>query len=247
VVGVDYECQDGVARLHLNRPERLNAVDTSLTEELLAAFDQAADARVIVLAGRGRAFCAGHDLKEPLPVETALDTRRRLERIQDVTRRIRGFQGIVIAAVHGYALGAGCEFALGCDLIVADTTAQFGFPEVSVGLSVTGGISSLLPKLVGLPRAKEMLLLGERVPAADAERLGLINRVVSAGQHEETALELASRIVQRPPVAAGLAKRVLDLGVDATMDQAMATEVAHAILTTTSSENEAPRKEFGHG
>jgi 2-(1,2-epoxy-1,2-dihydrophenyl)acetyl-CoA isomerase len=247
VVGVDYECQDGVARLHLNRPERLNAVNTSLTEELLAAVDQAADARVVVLAGRGRAFCAGHDLKEPLPVENALDTRRRLERIQDVTRRIRNFPGIVIAAVHGYALGAGCEFALGCDLIVADTTAQFGFPEVSVGLSVTGGISALLPKLVGLPRAKEMLLLSERIPAADAAALGLINRVVSAGQHEDTALELARRIAGKPPVAVSLAKRVLDLGVDATMDQALATEVEHAILTTTSGENEAPRKEFGHG
>jgi 2-(1,2-epoxy-1,2-dihydrophenyl)acetyl-CoA isomerase len=246
-VGVDYECQDGVARLHLNRPERLNAVDTSLTEELLAALDQAANARVIVLAGRGRAFCAGHDLKEALPVETALDTRRRLERIQDVTRRIRTFPGIVIAAVHGYALGAGCEFALGCDLIVADATAQFGFPEVSVGLSVTGGISSLLPKLVGLPRAKEMLLLGERIPAAEAAALGLINRVVSAGQHEDTAFELASRIAEQPPVAVGLAKRVLDLGVDATMDQALATEVDHAILTSTSGENETPRKEFGHG
>jgi 2-(1,2-epoxy-1,2-dihydrophenyl)acetyl-CoA isomerase len=247
VVGVDYECQDGVARLHLNRPERLNAVDTSLTEELLAAFDQAANARVIVLAGRGRAFCAGHDLKEALPAETALDTRRRLERIQDVTRRIRTFPGVVIAAVHGYALGAGCEFALGCDLIVADATAQFGFPEVSVGLSVTGGISSLLPKLVGLPRAKEMLLLGERIPAAEAAALGLINRVVPAGRHEETAFELASRIAEQPPVAVGLAKRVLDLGVDATMDQALATEVDHAILTSTSGENETPRKEFGHG
>jgi enoyl-CoA hydratase/carnithine racemase len=218
-----------------------------LTEELLAALDQAAKARVIVLAGRGRAFCAGHDLKEPLPVESALDTRRRLERIQDVTRRIRNFPGIVIAAVHGYALGAGCEFALGCDLIVADATARFGFPEVSVGLSVTGGISSLLPKLVGLPRAKEMLLLGERIPAADAAALGLINRVVSAGQHEDTALELARRIAEKPPVAVSLAKRVLDLGVDATMDQALATEVEHAILTTTSGENEAPWKEFGHG
>ncbi|MBP2325145.1 enoyl-CoA hydratase/carnithine racemase [Kibdelosporangium banguiense] len=246
-MGVDYECQDGVARLHLNRPERLNAVNTALTEQLVSAFDQARDARVIVLAGRGRAFCAGHDLKEPLPVESALDTRRRLERIQDVTRRIRSFPGIVIAAVHGYALGAGCEFALGCDLIIADETAQFGFPEVGVGLSVTGGISALLPKLVGLPRAKEMLLLGDRISAAEAAALGLINRVVSAGQHEDTAWELATRIAGRPAVAASLAKRVLDLGLDATLDQALANEVEHAILTTTSGENEAPRKEFGHG
>ena len=86
---------------------------------------------------RGRAFCSGHDLKEELPPETVLATRLRVEQIQEVTRAIRRFPGPVIAAVHGYALGAGCEFALGCDLVVASDDAQFGFPEVSVGLSVT--------------------------------------------------------------------------------------------------------------
>ena len=97
----------------------------ALVEDLLTALDRARDeAAVIVLAGRGRAFCAGHDLKEPEPVETVRETRQRLERIQDVTRRVRGFPGIVIAAVHGYALGAGCEFALGCDLVVAEEHAQ---------------------------------------------------------------------------------------------------------------------------
>jgi 2-(1,2-epoxy-1,2-dihydrophenyl)acetyl-CoA isomerase len=247
VVAVDYECQDGIARLHLNRPDRLNAVDTELVEDLLAAFDRAADARVIVLAGRGRAFCAGHDLKEDLPPETAIQTRRRIERLQDVTRRIRAFPGIVIAAVHGYALGAGCEFALGCDLIVADETTQFGFPEVGVGLSVTGGISALLPRLVGLPRAKKMLLLGEPLPVSDALMLGLINRVVPPGRHLDVALELAARIAAQPPVATGLAKRVLDLGLDSTLDQALAVEVEHAVLTLSTGEHDSPRKEFGRG
>ncbi|MFC0110685.1 enoyl-CoA hydratase/isomerase family protein [Kibdelosporangium aridum] len=233
---VDYECRDGVARIHLNRPERLNAVVPALTEGLLHAFDQAVDARVIVLAGRGRAFCSGHDLKEPTPEETSLETRQRLEQIQDVTRRIRAFPGIVIAAVHGYALGAGCEFALGCDLIVADEHAQFGFPEVEVGLSVTGGISALLPKIVGPARAKELLVLGERITAAKAAAVGLINRVVPAGEHEKVALELAARIAARPPVATSLAKQALDRGLDATLDEALATEVDHAILTSVSGE-----------
>lgn len=248
-MAVDYECRDDVARVHLNRPERLNAVTPALTEDLLAAFERANDdgAAVIVLAGRGRAFCAGHDLKEPVPVETVVQTRRRLERLQEVTRRIRTFPGIVIAAVHGYALGAGCEFALGCDLVVADEDAQFGFPEVGVGLSVTGGISALLPKLVGLARAKELLVLGDRIPAARALELGMINQIAPAGKHEDVALELAMRVAARPRTAASLAKRVLDLGVDSGLAEALATEVDHAILTSLSGENDAPRAEFGRG
>ncbi|MFD4636072.1 enoyl-CoA hydratase/isomerase family protein [Lentzea sp. NPDC058436] len=233
---VEYECRNGVALVRLNRPERLNAVVPELVEALLGALDQAREARVVVLAGRGRAFCAGHDLKEPAPVETVEQTRLRLEAIQEVTRRIRRFPGVVIAAVHGYALGAGCEFALGCDLVVADEGAKFGFPEVGVGLSVTGGISALLPKLVGLARAKELLLLGDHVPAHRAAELGLINRVTPAGEHEKVALELADRIAAQPPTAASLAKRVLDLGLDAGLEQALATEVDHAILTSLSGE-----------
>nr|WP_042191685.1 enoyl-CoA hydratase/isomerase family protein [Kibdelosporangium sp. MJ126-NF4]CEL20224.1 Enoyl-CoA hydratase [Kibdelosporangium sp. MJ126-NF4]CTQ97449.1 Enoyl-CoA hydratase (EC 4.2.1.17) [Kibdelosporangium sp. MJ126-NF4] len=235
---VDYECHDGVARVHLNRPERLNAVTTELTEGLLTALDRAAadSARAVVLAGRGRAFCSGHDLKEPIEAETTIGTRLRVERLQEVTRRIRAFPGVVIAAVHGYAVGAGCEFALCCDLIIADEQAQFGFPEVGLGLSVTGGISALLPKIVGLPPAKEMLLLGERFPAARAAELGLVNRVVPAGEHEKAALEWAARIADRPPVATALAKQVLNQGMDDGMAAALATEVDHAVLTSVAGE-----------
>ncbi|MFI6094591.1 enoyl-CoA hydratase/isomerase family protein [Lentzea sp. NPDC051213] len=244
---VDYSCAEGIAQVHLNRPERLNAVVPALVEDLLGAFAAARldEARVVVLAGRGRAFCAGHDLKEPVPAETVTQTRARLDRIQDVTRAIRAFPGVVIAAVHGYALGAGCEFALGCDLVVAHEDARFGFPEVSVGLSVTGGISGLLPRMVGLPRAKELLLLGERIPAARACELGLVNRVSS--DHEKTALELAGYIAAQPPVAVSLAKRVLDLGADSSLEAALETEVDHAILTSLSGEGDAPREGFGRG
>jgi enoyl-CoA hydratase/carnithine racemase len=243
---VEYQLSAGVARLHLNRPQRLNAVVPSLVDGLIEALERAHadEARAVVLAGCGRAFCAGHDLKEPTPGETMLGTRARLERIQDVTRRIRSFPGPVIAAVHGYALGAGCEFALGCDLIVADEGAVFGFPEVGVGLSVTGGISNLLPRIVGPARAKEMLLLGEHIPAVRAAELGLINRVVPAGTHEDVALEMATAIAARPPVSASLAKRVIDAGADATLEEAMATEVEHAILTSLSGEGTAPKEAF---
>lgn len=243
---VEYAATGQVARIHFNRPDRLNAVVPSLVRELILALERAhaEGARAVVLAGRGRAFCAGHDLKEPTPVESMRETRARLEEIQDVTRRIRSFPGPVIAAVHGYALGAGCEFALGCDLIVADSSATFGFPEVSVGLSVTGGISSLLPRVVGLARAKELLLLGEHIPAAHAAEMGLINRVVAAGAHEDVAMDIANLVASRPPVSVSLAKRVMDAGADATMEEAMATEVEHAILTSLSGEGDAPKQAF---
>ena len=230
---VDYELREQVAWIHLNRPERLNAVVPELTAGLVAAFARAGQdgARVIVLAGRGRAFCSGHDLKEPLPPENMLATRQRVDQIQDVTRAIRRFPGPVIAAVHGYALGAGCEFALGCDLVLAAEDAQFGFPEVSVGLSVTGGISRLLPLLVGPVRAKELLLLGERFGATRALELGLVNRVTAAGAHEQAAAEIAARLRDQPALALALAKQALDRGADSALEEAMATETDFAALT----------------
>ena len=230
---VEYELAGAVAQIYLNRPHRLNAVVPELAAGLVAAFARAGQdgARAIVLAGRGRAFCSGHDLKEPLPPETVLATRLRVEQIQEVTRAIRRFPGPVIAAVHGYALGAGCEFALGCDLVVAAEDAQFGFPEVSVGLSVTGGISRLLPLLVGPVRAKELVLLGDRFSAARALELGLVNVVAAAGQHEQAAAEMAARLRDQPTLSLALAKQALDRGAECALEEAMAAEVDMAALT----------------
>ena len=236
---VDYELAESVARIYLNRPHRLNAVVPELTDGLVAVLTRAGHegARVVVLAGRGRAFCSGHDLKEQLPPETVLATRLRVDQIQDVTRAIRRFPGPVIAAVHGYALGAGCEFALGCDLVVAAEDAQFGFPEVSVGLSVTGGISRLLPLLVGPVRAKELLLLGDRFGAARALELGLVNRVTAPGEHEKAAAELAARLRDQPALALALAKQALDRGAECALEEAMAAEVDFAALTVAPNES----------
>ncbi|NHC23176.1 enoyl-CoA hydratase/isomerase family protein [Nocardioides sp. IC4_145] len=246
---VHYERDGAVARIVLDRPDRLNAVTAELTDGLVAALRRALveEVRAVVLSGRGRAFCAGHDLKEEPPVETVLQTRGRLEAIQDVTRLVRELPAPVVAAVHGYALGAGCEFALACDVVVATEDAAFGFPEVSVGLSVTGGISRLLPHLVGWARAKELLLLGERVSGAEAARIGMVARAVPAGEHETAALDLAHRLADRPPLAVSLAKQVLDQGLDATFGEALAREVDHAVLTSLSGEGEAPRTEFVRG
>ncbi|HRY09152.1 MAG: enoyl-CoA hydratase/isomerase family protein [Actinobacteria bacterium] len=241
---VSYSTDGPVALVHLDRPDRLNAVVPALVEGILAGFEQAgADgARTVILAGRGRAFCAGHDLKEPAPAEDEATARQRLQRIQDVTRAIRSFPGPVIAAVHGYALGAGAEFALGCDLVVAGHDARFGFPEVGVGLSVTGGISALLPTVVGSMRAKELLFLGGHLSAEDAHRLGLVNQVVPAGSHEDAALEVAQQLVAQPPAALALAKSLLDHSIDESA--ALEREVDAAIATMATGEAQASAAAF---
>ncbi|MEU3765439.1 enoyl-CoA hydratase/isomerase family protein [Amycolatopsis keratiniphila] len=240
---VDYALDDGIAVIWLNRPERLNAVVAELVDDLLEALDAASksDARAVVLAGRGRAFCAGHDLKEPTPEG---DSRPRLDRLQDVTRRLRGLRQPVIAAVHGYAIGAGAEFAMGCDLILAAEDAVFAFPEVSLGLSVTGAASRLLPLLVGPLKAKELLLLGERVSGTEAANLGLVNAALPVDDLMDTALAWAARIAAHPAAAATMAKRALDSGIDSSLDAALELEVSHALITERSAEVAASSEAF---
>lgn len=229
MASVEVHWHDDVARIWLNRPERLNAVAPVLVDDLLAALDRVAgsEARAVVLSGRGRAFCAGHDLKEPTPPR---DARVRLERLQDVTRRLRALPQPVVAAVHGYAIGAGAEFALGCDLVLAAEDAVFAFPEAGLGLSVTGAASRLLPLRVGTAKAKELVLLGERIDAATAERIGLVNAVVA--DVDETAMAWAGKIAKQP--GATLAKRALDASID--LEPALELEVSHALITEHSSD-----------
>ena len=228
---VTYESTDGIAVVTLNRPHRLNAVVPELVERLCAALGRARqdDVGACVLTGAGRSFCAGYDLRqEHEPISEAED-RRRLHRIQDVTRLVRQAPFPVMAAVHGYALGAGCEFALCCDLIVASTDATFGFPEVCVGLGVTGGISRLLPLTVGMAKAKELVLLGERFSAEQALELRLINWVVEPGQHLSSAMDLAARLRARPRSALARAKHALDVGPEVRIEAAFEMEISNAL------------------
>ncbi|MCP3818171.1 enoyl-CoA hydratase/isomerase family protein [Streptomyces sp. A3M-1-3] len=243
---VGYARKDEIALIRLDRPHRLNAVVPALVEGLVRALERAReeDVRAAVLSGRGRAFCAGHDLKEEAERDGIEAARARIDRIQDVTRAIRRSPFPVIAAVHGYALGAGCEFALGCDLVVASADARFGFPETTVGLSVTGGVSRLLTATLGPLKAKELVLLGEQFDAADAARLGLVARVVEPGLHESAALELARALAGKPQFALALAKRALDAGLDSSLEDAFGRETADALLTLAGTEADGGRDAF---
>lgn len=228
-----YNQVDSVATIRLNRPERLNAMVPQLVEELCGALETATREQVgaAVLAGGERAFCAGHDLKYVEDLVSEAEQRRRLQRVQDVTRLIRQAPYPVIAAVRGYALGGGCEFALCCDLVVAADDAIFGFPEVEVGLSVTGGISHMLPRAVGLAKAKELVLLGARFSAEEAAGLGVVNFVVPSAEVESRAQQVAATLAGRPRHALALAKAAIDRGAQVDLETALEAEVASALTT----------------
>jgi enoyl-CoA hydratase/carnithine racemase len=203
-----------VAEIILDRPEAMNALSTAMAARLAAVCaDLAADSgvRAIVLAAAGKAFCVGADLKERAAMSDAeLMAQRPVFRA--AFGAVLALPQPVIAAVHGYALGGGCELALSCDLIIADETAVFGLPETTVGLVPGGGGTQLALRRLGPGRAADLVLTGRRVDAAEAERLGLADRLVPTGGAGELSRELADRIAANSPVAVVNAKRALRLG-----------------------------------
>jgi len=216
----------GVRVVTLNRPERLNAITPALLDDLVAALDAAnADAGVgaIVLTGAGRAFCSGDDLKEFADqVGPEAATRAYIERIQDATRAMSFGAKPVIGAIRGWAVGGGLEWVINCDFAIAAEGTRFFFPEISWGVFVTGGVTALLPRLVGLQRARELIMLGEKFTAAEAKAWGLVYRVVADAALLDEAVALARRIAALPPGPVRDLRRVL---VDrAAMEAAMAAE-----------------------
>ncbi len=219
---------DGMAEIRLNRPERLNAVTQQLYDELNAALTQAEenpDVRVILLTGEGRAFCVGADLKAHKAGRTAFDRRQYLAGEQAVCRRLLSLKKPVVAAVNGYALGAGAEMAIASDFIVMAESAQIGLPEVSIGNFLGGGITWLLPRMVGMAKARELVFLGERINGAEAVRIGLANRVFPDAQFLEEARAFAKKFAQKPPFSMELAKRQLNFAAEGTLEAAFWAEL----------------------
>ena len=201
-------------RLVLNRPDKLNAISAELREALVAAMaDAIADdrVRVIVIAGAGRAFCSGYDLSEAAP-PTAWDWRDVLARDVESTLAVWSCPKPVIAQVHGYALAGGLELAMACDLIVAAEGAQLGEPEIRFG---SAPVTLLMPFVIGQKRTRELLLTGDLIPAAEAERIGLVNRVVPAERLAEEADALADRLARVPPDVMAPTKLMLNRAMDA--------------------------------
>jgi len=204
---------DGVRIVTLNRPHRLNAIVPELLDDLnqaLEAADRDPAIRAIVLTGAGRAFCSGDDLKDFGSQATdEVGTRAYIERIQDVTRNLVLGDTPVVGAIRGWAVGGGLEWVINCDFAIAAEGTRFFFPEISWGVFVTGGVSDLLPRLVGLQRARELIMLGERFDAAQAREWGLVWKVVPDAGLRDEALALARRIAALPVGAVRDLRRVL--------------------------------------
>ncbi|SHJ34631.1 enoyl-CoA hydratase-related protein [Desulfofundulus thermosubterraneus] len=213
--------------IFFNRPQALNALSTQMARELVAALEELElDDQVFaaVLTAEGdRAFCVGADLKERKNMTKAEVKKQR-------TLFIKAFEAVVmfpkplVAAVNGYALGGGCEFALGCDFIIASEKAFFGLPEVSLAVIPAGGGTQLLPRVIGRAKAKELIFTGRRISAAEAYRLGMVNYVVPAENLMARTMEIMQEIVQNGPIALQQAKRAINLGLELDLHTAFALE-----------------------
>jgi len=228
---VEYEIRSGVAWIFLNRPEKLNAVNPQLVIELIESLETASrnNVNAVVLAGRGDAFCSGYDLTQENGIRSEVEHRQQIERLHDVTRIIRMAPFAVVASVHGYALGNGCEFALACDFIVAADDVQFGFPEVQWGLGVTGGLTALLAESVGLHVAKSLILGTKRFSAGYAQELGLVSLITTRGELEDVTAEFAQGIASLPRNAFSRTKRLLNQPSDSALEIACGLETVDAI------------------
>jgi enoyl-CoA hydratase/carnithine racemase len=224
---------DGVAELVLSRPEALNAISTQLATDLVTATDQLRDdpsVRVLLLAADGdRAFCVGADLKERNAMSDADLLAQRVV-FRAAFGGVLGLPQPTVAAVHGFALGGGCELALSCDIVVADESAVLGLPEVSIGLVPGGGGTQLALRRLGPGRAADVVLTGRRIAAEEAKALGLVDRLVPAGSARIAARELAAQIAKNSPVATRAAKRALRHGWG--LDYAAAMDVEDAAWRT---------------
>ncbi len=203
---------DGVRTITLNRPDRLNAMNMALIEAVGDAFAAAnADpgTRAIVFTGAGRAFCAGDDLKDHRHPGSEAEARAVVDAIQRATREIVFGDRIVVGAINGWAVGGGFEWATNCDFPIWAEGAKGFLPEVSWGLFVTGGVTASLPHLVGLNRAREMLLLGEHYSAKELLDMGLAWRVVPDDRLIDEARTVAAKIAGLPPRAVADMKKVI--------------------------------------
>lgn len=218
-----------VIRVILNRPDKLNAIN----EEMFAALSEVAEElagdtpfRVLIISGKGKAFCAGGDLssvldKDLLANEDALLTA--ITKIQQILEQVAAVPIPTIAAVHGHTLGAGLQLALACDFRVAEENAKLGLPDVKTGIIPSLGATTRLPRLIGLSRAKELIMKAETIGAEKAHRIGLIHEVVPEGNLERASLDLALKLCRRAPLALKGAKQLLD--TDAPLEQAAAVQV----------------------
>lgn len=242
------EFDGGVRTITLNRPERLNAMNRQLIDDVAASFTDAhADAatRAIIFTGTGRAFCAGDDRKAHVHPETEAAARDLVTAIQRATEAIIFGPKPVVGAINGWAVGGGFEWAINCDFpIWADSATGF-FPEVSLNLFVTGAVTSLLPAMVGLVKAREMLFFGDHYDAATLHGMGVAWRVVPDEALMATAHDVAGRLAALPSLAVGAMRRVLNQTASTNVSAALRLETDATVAGFLDPETTRLLKDFG--
>ena len=239
---IDVRRDGPIVTIELDRPERKNAINGTMWDELLSTFQEISKSssdRCVVITGANNEFCSGADLaaRGEGPPQHQLAAMRH---VGDVALALHRLPQPVIAKVRGVAVGAGCNLALGCDLVVASTNARFSEIFARRGLSVDFGGSWVLPRRIGLHRAKELAFFADIIDAAEAERIGLVNRVVADGELDAFVDGWAQRLAAAPPIAIAMTKRMLNNSMQVTMEEALDDEgVAQTVNFGTADTTEA--------
>lgn len=223
---IRYEVKDGVGIATINRPEALNALNSTVIEELSALVNEIENdkaLRALIITGEGRSFVAGADIAEQCPLDLA-GGRAWGRRGSALFRRIELLEIPTIAAVNGFALGGGCELAMACDIILASEKAKFGQPEV--GLGITPGFSGTqrLARRIGAARAKELIFSGKMIKADEAKEMGLVNAVHAPEALMDAAMEMAQSFAKNAPIAVKYSKACIDRGLQTDLDSGIAME-----------------------
>lgn len=224
--------EDGIRTISLNRPNHLNAMNRQLIDDVALAFDDAnadTETNVIIFTGEGRAFCAGDDRNEHVHPENEDEARELVEAIQRATRAIVFGRKPVVGAINGWAVGGGFEWAINCDFPIWSKSAKGFFPEVSLNLFVTGAVTSCLPALVGLNKAREMLFFGDKYTSEKLLEMGIAWRVSEDNTLMDDATLIAQKLAQLPPLSVRAMKRVLNQCAMTDMNKALHLETEATI------------------
>lgn len=216
------EKEENFAVITFNRPDAMNALNNQTRAEFRQAIEAVAnddDIKVLILTGSGKAFVAGSDIKELN--QTTPFAAHGIKRLGEM---VANLEKPVIAAVNGFCLGGGCEIAMGCDIIVASEKAKFGQPEINIGIIPGGGGTQRLQRLVGACRAKELIFTGDIIRAEEADRIGLVNRVVAMDELLPTVKEMARKIATKSPATLKLAKQAINYGMQADLESGLKYE-----------------------
>jgi enoyl-CoA hydratase/carnithine racemase len=235
---------DGVVTLTLDQPQRRNAMSENMWEKLfdeLAVIDGTASDRVLILTGRGDAFCSGSDMRSPIRQTESPEIR--MQRANRAVAALHSLRKPTIAKVRGCSVGGGAQLALACDLVVASDDAYFSELFVSIGLSLDVGGSWLLPRIVGLQRAKRLALLSERLDASSAAAMGLISHVVASAELDRQVALIATTLTEASSQAVLATKLLLNNSFERTFSEALAAEAAFQVLNETNSGGSAAERD----